>query len=395
MKKEHRYIAFLFLSIALFVTVEVLKPKPVDWSDDFTKQKTIPYATKILNEELEILFPGQEISENSRTLYLFDDIELESRNWVFINNEFVFDRLESDVLLEQVEYGDQVFIAGRIGGFLADTLNLEYDYYYGGFDSTIFQDSMSLGISSPSSSLNGDWKYDADGTFFYFTSYDTSRTTELGSWENTYTNFIRIDIGEGSFYLNSTPYLFTNYYLRDPNKATYAFHALSLLPIQNTTWDSYYKAGKEVAGTPMYVILSTESLKYAWYLSLFSLFLFMIFKARRKQRIIPIIKTPENSTLSFTRTIGMLYLEQNSHKNILEKKVRFFFDYIKTHLRLDTSELNERFKTDLASRSGISKKDINKLFDLIELTEHSKTISDSELKLVTDQIDQFYQNTQR
>ena len=395
MKKEHRYIAFLILSIALFVTVELLKPKPVDWSDDFTKQKTIPYATKILHQELNTLFPEQQVGENSENLYLFDDIELESRNWVFINNEFAFDRLESDVLLEQVEYGDHVFIAGRVGGFLADTLNLKYKYYYGSLDSTIFLDSMSLGISSPSSSLNGEWNYDADGTFFYFTSYDTSRTTELGSWENTYTNFIKIDVGEGSFYLNSTPYLFTNYYLRNPEKATYAFHALSHLPVQKTTWDAYYKTGRNVAGTPMYVILSTESLKYAWFLALFSLFLFMIFKAKRKQRIIPILKAPENSTLNFTRTIGMLYLEQSSHKNILEKKVRFFFDYIKTHLRLDISEPDEKFKTDLALRSGVPKKDIIKLFDLIELTEHSKNITDSELKLVTDQIDQFYQNTQR
>ncbi len=394
MKKEYRYITFLVLSILLYVTVEVMKPKPVDWSDDFTKQRTIPYATKILHEELSTLFPNQLIDENRETLFLVD-YYTGSKNWLFINAEFQFDEFEAETLLDRVSSGDEVFIAGRLTGFLADTLNLDYGYYYGGLDSTIFLDSMRLNISSPSASLNGEWKYDADGTFFYFNSYDSSRTTELGSWENTYVNFIRIDLGEGAFYLNSTPYLFTNYYMREPEKATYAFHVLSHLPVQGTIWDSYYKAGKSISGTPMYVILSTESLKYAWYLALFSLFLFMIFKARRKQRIIPIIKAPENSTLNFTKTIGLLYLEQSSHKNILEKKVRFFYDYIKNHLRLDTNEVDEVFKTDLAARSGIPKKDIIKLFDLIELTQHSTKISDTELKLVTDQIDQFYQNTQR
>ena len=121
----------------------------------------------------------------------------------------------------------------------------------------------------------------------------------------------------------------------------------------------------------------------------------MIFKAKRKQRVIPIIKSPENSTLNFTKTVGMLYLEQGTHSNILDKKIQFFFDYLKTHLRMDVNQIDDKFNIDLASRSGIDETEVNKLFDLIELTKHSTKISDTELKLVTDSIDNFYKNTQR
>lgn len=395
MKKERIYITLLLLSISVYVTLDMMKPKPIDWSDDFTSQRTIPYGSKILFDELYTLFPDQKIYQNEKSIYLFNENSTVSKNWIFINSGFQFDELETKVLLEQVSKGDQIFIAGTISGAFADTLKLGYNYYYGTLDSTILQDSMNLSISSPFTSLNGSWKYNGDATFNYFTSYDSTRTTELGKWNNSYLNFIRIDVGDGVIYLNSNPYLFSNYYLRNQNEGSYAFHSLSHLPIQQTIWDSHYKVGKGTSGTPLYVILSTESLKYVWYLAVFSLFLFMIFRAKRKQRIIPIINTPENSTLNFTKTIGALYLEQGSHKNILEKKLLFFFDYIKAHLRMDTSKMDDKFKTNLADRSGISKREINKLFDLIDLTKNSKKITDNELKLVTDSIDQFYKNTNR
>ncbi len=395
MKKERLYITLMLLSISVYVALDLMKPKPVDWSDDFTSQKTIPYASKILFDELETLFPGQSILQNNENVYLFDDYSSGPRNWIFVNSGFQFDKLETDVLLEQASYGDQIFIAGPLSGFLADTLNIEYDYYYGALDSTILQDSMELRLTSPFQTLDGTWNYAANATFYYFTSYDSTRTTELGKWRNEFLNFIQVDVGDGAIYLNSNPYLFTNYYLRNEREGSYAFHALSHLPVQQTSWDAYYKDGKAISGTPLYVILSTESLKYAWYLALFTLFLFMIFRAKRRQRIIPILKSPENSTLSFTRTIGALYLEQGSHKDILEKKVQFFFDYIKTHLRLDINEVSEKFKTDLSDRSGIPQRDVIKLFDLIDLTKNSTNITDNELRLVTDSIDQFYKNSKR
>ncbi len=70
MKKERLYIALMLLSISVYVALDLMKPKPVDWSDDFTNQKTIPYASKILFDELETLFPEQNILQNNETVYL-------------------------------------------------------------------------------------------------------------------------------------------------------------------------------------------------------------------------------------------------------------------------------------------------------------------------------------
>lgn len=395
MKKDRIYIVFLIFSMLIFIVSEYMKPKEVDWSEDYTRTRTIPYSTKILYDELDTLFPGKDILLNEENLYYFDFQENESNNWIFINSGFEFDQVETELILDNVHRGDHVFIAGLINGMLADTLDVSYRYHYNLFDSTLAMDSIKVSVNSSILQVQNQWVHDPEFTFNYFDSYDTSKTTVVGSWENNLVNFIRIEWGNGALYLNSNPKLFTNYYLREPEYARYAFTTLSHLPVRSTVWDAYDKNGRTGGGTPLNVILNTRYLRQAWLLAVISVVLFMIFKARRRQRIIPVISPPVNSTLEFTSTIGKLYLEQGNHKKILDKKVQFFMDYIKNHLRMDPTEIDEQFKINLSLRSGIPKAKIFKLLEVIEITQLSKKITDAQLKEVTDRIDQFYKESKR
>lgn len=396
MRKDRLYIAFLVLSVFVYAAVELAKPEPVDWSPDFTKSEFIPYSSKILYEELDAVFPYSQISENNSNLFdIQEDANRDARNWVFINSSFGFDEYETDVLLQAASAGDHVFLAGIIAGPLGDSLGLRYRFFYSFFDSTSEKENLHLLFNDPGFNTENGWNLSIKGTFHFITSYDSARTKELGSFDGDYLNFVEIQWGDGKFLVNTTPFLFTNYYLRTPGYATYAYGALSHLPDRPTVWDNYYKDGKQAMATPMYAILNSEALKYAWFTAVISVFLFMLFRSKRRQRIIPVLKSPENSSIRFAETIGQLYQEQGSHKDILEKKTLFFFDYIKTNLRLDTTEINEQFREDVAIRSGINKQEIIRLFDLLELVKNSQKVTDNELKLLTDQIDQFYKNSQR
>jgi len=396
MRKDKLYIGFLVFAIILYATVEILKPKPINWSNDFTRSSSIPYGAEILYNEMDVLFPNSKIDLNNRSIYSFyDNNSAEPKNWIFINDQLQLDPLETEELLFGAEKGAQVFISGVVTGKLADTLNLKYDYYFSLLDSVSSEEKQTVSLTDTSINRENDWNLSPKTAFYYISSYDSSKTEELGYWNKDQVNFIKVKWGKGFIYLNSTPHLYTNYYLRYPELATYAFTTLSYLPIQETIWDSYYKAGRKVAATPMSIILSTEGLKHGWYLAIITLLLFMIFKAKREQRIIPIIDPPKNSSIQFAETIGELYLEQGSHKEILEKKLKFFFEYINQNLRLDISNTDEKFKTDLAFRSGIEKQEILRLFDLIELSGSSQKVSTNELKLITEKIDEFYKKSQR
>jgi hypothetical protein len=395
MKKDRVYTLFLMIAITAYVLVELAKPDPVDFTSDFTRTKTIPYATKILHEELGTLFPEQQISGNEETLYYLPEEDSAKLNWIFLNSTLEWDEYEAEQILQRVENGSTVFLGGLIRGYLADTLNIEYTYNYSYGDSLLSGESISAELKSDELNINRSWDHKADITYNYLSSYDTLRTSVLGYWENSQANFIRIQWGEGFIYHHSSPHLFTNYYLRKPELAEYAFIALSHMPVRDTVWDQYYKDGRAAGSSPLYVIFSIEALKYAWITAFITLILFMVFKAKRLQRIIPVMRKPENSTLAFTRTISELYFEQGNHSELFKKKFNFFVDYINSHLRLQYEPENDIFREQLAMRSGVDHSSVNELIDGLELMRSSTKLTDRHLKKITDQIDQFYKLSQR
>ena len=130
----------------------------------------------------------------------------------------------------------------------------------------------------------------------------------LGHVNNGYSNFIHLKYGEGNFYIHVNPIVFTNYYLQNDSALVYAEKVLSYLPKGNTYVDvyntqSHYKnQSKQDKGlSPLAFILSKRSLSWAWYTLIFTTILYIVFGAKRRQRIIPLIEAKRNTTLSFVK----------------------------------------------------------------------------------------------
>jgi hypothetical protein len=171
--------------------------------------------------------------------------------------------------------------------------------------------------------------------------------------------------------------------------ADYISKTFSYLPVQNTYWDEYYKGYHREPQTPLRFIIAQPALKWALYLILGSLILFMIFEAKRKQRIIPVVKPLSNTTLEFTETVGRLYFQHKDHKNIAEKKITYFLDYLRNRFYVRTDELNEELYSKLANKTGISQEEIVTLFQQITFVRSRKSISEQELMSLNLQIEDF------
>jgi len=136
--------------------------------------------------------------------------------------------------------------------------------------------------------------------------------------------------------------------------------------------------------------LSKPALKSAWYLALFSLLLFMVFNAKRKQRIVRVIKPLENTTVAFTKTIGNLYYETKDHNNLIAKKITYFLEYIRRVHYLDTEHLDEKFSRQLALKSGKDKAQTQKLVDLIVYLNAKRECTEHDLLNLNKTIEDFY-----
>ena len=404
MAKRDKIYLFLFgVIVALYIAFEVTGPEPTDWSESYIMSDKIPYGAYILREELDQLFPNQKVQNLTIPPFEYlrspQYVASERRNWIFINNTIAPDSLELGLLMDAVSRGDHLFISAmNTGDALANTLGFDVNFQtplsavdsIGSLtDSTRFQ--TEINFANPQLQKEGGWKFE-ERRSAYFSSVDTSGTTLLGYSGSQRPNFIRMSHGSGTIYIHLFPRAFTNYYVRDRGFASYAFKTLSYLPVQDVIWDEYYKAGRSGYTTPMGFVLNQPSLRNAWLTILTGIFLFMIFKGRRVQRAIPEVNAPVNSTLEFARTIGSLYLEKGTHKEIALKKIWFFTDYCRRHLAISISD--DPVKA-ISERSGVPEPDISEMMDSIRRVRKKPDISKEELKNVTSKIDQFYKKSLR
>ena len=121
---------------------------------------------------------------------------------------------------------------------------------------------------------------------------------------------ISYPIGSGEIILVGTPLLFTNYGVL--NNSAYVhrlMNRLKDLPVLRTeAYMPNYDASEE---SPLREFLKRPPLRWALYLVVLGIVLFMGFNARRRQRAIPVEQPPRNHQLDFIRHIGTLQYLKN------------------------------------------------------------------------------------
>jgi hypothetical protein len=399
MKKDRKYIFIFILTLAAFTFFEWLKPKPIDWSPSYSKRDKIPFGNFVLYSRLETIFPGKKITPVTTSVYENTDTIGKSQhtgnryNYIIITNNFNPGETDLNSLLAFVDKGNNVFIASNeYPDFIKDSLHFKMDdFYEGAFastDSISKADSLSLLFANPS--LNGKYYYQRERISSYFSSFDTSNTIVLGFNGEERVTFIKIKHGNGNLFLSSTPRVFTNFYMLKDNNSDYVAKALSYLPVYDVFWDEHFKRNRLLASSPLKVILSYEPLRWAYYLIIFSILLFILFEAKRRQRIIPIIEPLRNSTLEFTDTIGRLYYQHGNHKDIALKKITYFMDFVRNKFYLKTNNMDKEFAERLSEKSGRSLEDIRKLIAFIEKINQKSSISEEELMQLNGDLEEFY-----
>src|SRR5690606_18666550 len=181
---------------------------------------------------------------------------------------------------------------------------------------------------------------------------------------------------------------FTNYYMLKGNQA-YVGNSLSYLKNTMTYWDDYKKAGRTMVDSPMRFVLTRPALSWAYYLTVTGILIFVLFRAKREQRIIPVLEPLQNTSIDFARTIGSLYYGHRDYTDLIKKKCNYFMDYLRSHYYINTQEINDRTASDLATRSGKSVSETKSLLDLLISLSSKKQHHEKDLIDLDKKINQF------
>lgn len=365
------YIAFLVLIIVGIIVIDSGRPKPINWMPSYTIQDKIPFGLYVFNKEIPSLFPKQKITRFGTTVYEFLDPKYSYSDSTYtikgtllmISDGNTIDDTSADELLYFVEHGNTAFLSMQsFPKKLMDSLKFDYS------TSISFTDKMQQKLSA-TNVKDQHYNFGKGSGNVSFSSIDSTTTDVLG-YQQTDTvknaNFIRVPYGMGYFLLHTQPAAFSNYVLLKDKNAEYCSALLSYIPKGELFWQSFSYNDQHISGSPMRYILSQPALKWAWYLFLIGMFVFMLFNAKRRQRVIPIKEPVPNTTVDFTKTIGNLYLQEGSHHLIIEKKIIYFLEKIRSEYLIDTFQLDETFVKRLHQKTGKDPVLIEKVVRLIQ-----------------------------
>ena len=388
-KKNFKFLLPLIITLVILTIIKIAEPEEIDWTKSFVKKDKIPYGGYIIYDIVSGLFPDSKIEIKELPIYnILKDNYYYNTNYVFINNYFSPDRLDTEYLLDYAAEGNNVFISAfGIYGDLADSLKLKtYDMFFS-------DDSVNINFSIPELTSQNGYSYFKGNFQNYFSEFDTSLVQVLGKNEDENVNFIRIKYGNGNFIVNTVPLAFTNYHLLNSSNNEYVYKALSHLPVQRTFWDDYYKDGNKYTASALQYILSQEALKWAYFIILVSVVLFIFFYGRRKQRIIPLTPPLRNTTVEFVETVGNLYYQQKDYKNIAEKKISYFLDFIRNKYFIKTGTFDEETIRKISDKSSFSTGKLKSIFREIEKISQSQNIAEEDLVNINYQLEKFYERT--
>lgn len=452
MKSSRNFLFAMLVLFVLFCLLQVNLPKKFVWSPTFSHVDKQPFGCFVFDSVLTQSLPNgyhvtkktffqldqEHAKEKISVLMVVDQQDLKQLDVKYLCNiarrggkvmvvasssfddgrnadTVVVDELERTFKVK-IEDGLYFSLRGILSGLKAhdndmyDTIywnNREtmyaaqsYRMFYNMVGGTLFVDSVPKvkRLAYTLSTAGYDYKHDS----LYvgdFTSFDTivdekERIERIDTFAiKKVPTAVSVPYGKGEVIFVSSPLLFTNYGMLEGNTSVYIFRLMSYLadlPVYRT--EAYIKTDAMLVAeqSPFREFIKRPPLRWALYLALLGVVLFMIFTARRRQRVIPIMSKPANRSLEFIQLIGTLYYQRKDHVDLVRKKFKLFAEELRKTAGVDISDVNtdDREYLLLAEKTGMNSDRLKKVIRQIRLVLHSEgNISVEEMRSLIDAMD--------
>lgn len=428
----------------------------VFWNETYQPKDTQPYGTSVLRSLLENIRQDQEfifISDST-----FEQLPTNPTDkvdsYVYVGSDFYADERDNDTLIKFLEAGNTVIIsANSLNNDLINKVfkineipvyeeleNNESEYSTEEYDelendeTTYSEEEYEAPIYIPISTeetmqdsiflqtrdevldriklsyvfefdtIPADWKFFSDNqpsevrTEGFFTITRNKSSIK-------HTNFISVEVGNGRLYLHLTPLVFTNYSLLNKDHMLYVREVFQHLGKGKVYWgedNRIYSSKRDKSSIdsetpsegPMEFILSEPSLRSAWYTLLFGSILYIIFGVKRKQRVIPITESMQNTSIEYAEVISQLFMEQADHKKLVDLKMDMFKSNLREKYNIKSpssfEEENEEFFKFVSLKTGTSFELIQEIFQRYKSFTKNIIVETPEMLVFNQKIEAFY-----
>jgi len=128
----------------------------------------------------------------------------------------------------------------------------------------------------------------------------------------------------------------------------------------------------------------------AFFIALGLLLLYMFFNSKRGQRVVPVVKKTENTSIAFAEAIAGLYINKKDNKIIAEKIITYLNEYIRTKLFISININDVGYAEILSRKSAVEPDVINELVSVIKAIQKSEKVTDAQLLKLNGLTEKFF-----
>lgn len=345
----------LLCAAAAFAAAYHFFNKPVerfDWTDSrprkaYSENNDEPYGARIFYTLLHDYFPGQKFEEIEEALP--ETLKKARGAYVFIGAGMGLDSLGAQSLVEFVARGNTALLISKsVPENLLEILRAPFCETEDrpGYGTVWLTDTARLSLSIPDESAQKAYRFfyaDQNEAAEYRWRYldedvfcEDAPFAPLGRINDNQINFFAFWYGDGVFLVHTNPIAFSNFHLLRPEGRRYAEGVLSHLPEGPVYWDIVSRRqeaspnGRQANDRdfpdrhPLVFILKQPALAWAWYLLAGLAAAYLLFRAKRRQRVIPVLPKNENSSYEFISTIANLHFLDKNCRGICIESMKLF-----------------------------------------------------------------------
>lgn len=396
----------------IFLLIFYMYKAPYNWDISLYNTDENPYGTKFLYETIKQ-------SRDSADFVLISDSVSGALNaadsgsvYMFVGRDFYTDSADQKALLDFFHRGNELFISVQTpyarGASFYDAMEI-----FGHFDDLCIDSFVDTGTYV---SFVGDtlippfWFYFVrdlefnDNIWYYFDSCEEQNGFQnegryiQSTLNGRFCNMVSYHQGKGAIYFFTNPLMLSNHYLAEPEGLDFANLVLNNFKGKKIYWDEASKYSKAqlppvFQGSFLKYIFSQPGLKWAWYLLVSGVLLFIIFRSKRMQQIIPVMPENKNNAANFVKSVATLYRSSGNHSKIAGEMMGQFLAFIKINYGIKIKmHHTDAFLDDLEQATGVKREVFKNIFKLNIQLEVSTESENHRLKELNHQLEFFYKN---
>jgi hypothetical protein len=409
MKPNRWFVVSIVVFLVLLFILEMQLPKNFSWTPTFRHTDKQPFGSCLFDSLLSSTMPkGYTVTDSS--LYQLAKDSLQPRGILVVADEMNLIPAEVNAIFSMANNGSHVMlVAHGVGDFMCNRLGIRIWGYGNSFDLQNF-------VKYNKERESFEWVSEENGykprRFMVFKPLITRKFNfETDSLDNVIRpcldqqatlrhDAVSATFRQGKGYITfcSLPLLFTNYGIVDQDNATFSLRLLTLmkdLPVVRT--EAYCpQTSDEVQQSPLRYAISQPPLRWALYTLMVGALLFLIFEGRRRQRVIPIEKAPENHSLEFIHLVGSLYYHSHERRSLVVRKWTYFAEELRRNIHIDVTDASEDDVSlpTLARLTTIDEQEIRTLILQLRLLANADEteISKKQMKQYIDQMNWIIKN---